>query len=111
MVQTVPQAAPLIAEVLKFVASQFRAGRQMEGVIDEFADQMAQFASQPKPPDPKQVKEQADAEAAKLKQQTDAQTAQADAAERAANAQKTASEAQAGPRAAQARSRRAGPAA
>lgn len=102
MVQTVPQAAPLAAETLKFMASQFRAGRQMEGIIDEFADQMAQFASQPKPPDPKQEKEAADAKAAQLKQQTDsqkaqadAQTAQADAAERTANAQKTAAEAHA----------------
>lgn len=90
-----PQAAPVAAELLKYVASQFRAGRELEGVIDEFADKMAQAANQPKPPDPEAVKQQAAAEekAAKVKQ--DAERAQVENAERAANAQKTAAEASA----------------
>lgn len=46
-VQQVPQSAPLMAETLRYVASQFRAGRQLDGVIDEFAEQMKQMASQP----------------------------------------------------------------
>lgn len=49
LVQTVPQSAPLAAETLKYVAGQFRAGRQLEGVIEEFADNMAAMASQPRP--------------------------------------------------------------
>jgi hypothetical protein len=49
MVQQVPQAAKLAAETLKYVASQFRAGRQLEGVIEEFADDMAAVAAQPRP--------------------------------------------------------------
>ena len=48
VVQAVPQAGKLLAEGLKFLASQYRAGRQMEGVIEEFADDMAMIASQPK---------------------------------------------------------------
>ena len=81
-----PQAAPVAAELLKFVASQFRAGRQLEGVIDEFADKMAQLASQPRPPDPQVAQQQAEA-AAK------AERARVENAERMAAAQKTAAEA------------------
>lgn len=49
MVLQVPQSAPLATEALKFVASKFRAGRQLEGAIDKFAEQIEQSASQPKP--------------------------------------------------------------
>lgn len=94
MVQQVPQAAKLAAETLKYVASQFRAGRQLESTIEEFADDMAVMAQQPKPPDPAHAKAMADAEATKTKAQSDAQAAQADVAERMANAQKMAIEAQ-----------------
>ncbi len=44
LVQTVPQAAGMAAETLKFMASQFRAGRPLEQAIDDFADQLAQMA-------------------------------------------------------------------
>jgi hypothetical protein len=93
MVQQVPQSAKLAAETLKYVASQFRAGRQLEGVIEEFADDMAVMSQQPKP-NPEQVKAEAEAKALEAKTATDAQAAQADASERMANAQKTAIEAQ-----------------
>lgn len=67
LAQTVPQLAPLIAEFLKYTASQFRAGRAMEGVIDEFADQMAQASKQPQGPSPEaqvmQAKMKADEQA------------------------------------------------
>jgi hypothetical protein len=52
LVQAMPQAAPLATETLKFVAAGFRAGRQLEGAIEEFADNVKQIASQPKPPNP-----------------------------------------------------------
>lgn len=84
LLQTMPQAAPLAAGFLKYIASRFRAGRELDGLIDEFAEQMTQMASQPKGPSPEEIKAKADAE-----------TAQADNAERQANAQKTAAEAQA----------------
>jgi hypothetical protein len=84
LAQTLPQAGPLMAETLKYSASQFRAGRPLEGAIEEFADQVKQLAQQPKPPAPEQIKAQADAQAT-----------QADAAEKQANAQKTMQETQA----------------
>lgn len=87
LLQSVPQAAPLLSDTLKYVASQFRAGRELEGSIDEFADAMKQLASQPKPPDPAQIKAEADAQTA----QADAQTKMADAQ---AKQQETAEKAQ-----------------
>jgi hypothetical protein len=93
LVQQVPQAAKMMSETLKYVAGQFRAGRQLEGVIEEFADDMAMVAQQPKAPDPAQAKAAADAEATKTKAAGDAQLAQADAAEKMANAEKTVLEA------------------
>jgi hypothetical protein len=73
LVQAVPQAAKLMAETLKYVAGQFRAGRQLEGVIEEFADDMAAMASQPKPPDPAHAKAQADAQATQQAMQVEQQ--------------------------------------
>lgn len=49
MIQMMPQAAPLFGEVLKFALAPFRAGRELEGKIDEAIDQMAAQASQPQP--------------------------------------------------------------
>lgn len=69
MVQQVPQAAPMMAETLKFVASQFRAGRELDGVIDEFADQMKQVAAQPKGPSPDEQKAQLEAQKAQMEAQ------------------------------------------
>lgn len=81
-VQAMPEAAPLVAESLKYAASQFRASRGMQDAIDEFADKMEQLAKQPKPqgPSPEQIKAQADAQKAEQtaqKQQFDAQQAAA----------------------------------
>uniref|UniRef100_E6VFL9 Portal protein n=1 Tax=Rhodopseudomonas palustris (strain DX-1) TaxID=652103 RepID=E6VFL9_RHOPX len=90
LLQQVPQAAPLAAEMLKFVASQFRAGRQLEGAIEEFADKMVEVASQPKPPDPRQAEAQAKAAADQVAQQK----AMADAAKTKAEAEAKALEAQ-----------------
>lgn len=47
-VMKAPQTAPLIAESLRFVVGGFRAGRLMEGVIDELADSIVQQSSAPK---------------------------------------------------------------
>lgn len=81
LVQMVPESAPLAAETLKYVASQFRAGRSLEGAIEEFADKMKALAGQPKPPNPEQMKAQADAQnaqASATKAQADAQKLQQD---------------------------------
>jgi hypothetical protein len=37
LAQTVPQAVPLTVEMLKFVAGQYRAGRELDSVLDKFA--------------------------------------------------------------------------
>jgi hypothetical protein len=41
LVEAMPEAAPIAADMLKFVAGQFRVGREMQGKIEEFADQMS----------------------------------------------------------------------
>jgi hypothetical protein len=53
LMQAAPkEAAPLSGAMLKFVLAPFRAGREMEQVIEEFVDQMTEKASQPPPPNP-----------------------------------------------------------
>ncbi len=63
LLMQLPQAGPLLAETLKYLASQYRAGRQLEQEIETFADGLKQQAGQPKPPDPAQAKAEADAKA------------------------------------------------
>lgn len=71
--QVMPQLAEVAAEGLKYVASQFRAGRSLEGAIEEFADNMKAMASQPKPPDPAAAKGAAEAQAIQQTAQIEAQ--------------------------------------
>jgi hypothetical protein len=53
LMQAAPkEAAPLSGAMLKFVLAPFRAGREMEQVIEEFVDNMTEKASQPPPPNP-----------------------------------------------------------
>jgi hypothetical protein len=63
LVEAMPEAAPIAADMLKFVAGQFRVGREMQGKIEEFADQMSSRAGQQKGPSPEQVKAQAEVQA------------------------------------------------
>lgn len=78
MVQAQPQTAPFVAETMKFMASGFRAGRELGAVIDDFADQLKQLAAQPKEqqPDPAAIKAQADAQANQAKMQMEMQRLQ-----------------------------------
>ena len=46
MVTQQPKAAPFAAEVLKFAVAPFRAGRELEAAIDQFADDMKEAAGQ-----------------------------------------------------------------
>lgn len=83
-VQAVPQIAPLAADMIRFVNSQFRVGRQFEQTVEEFTDQMKQMAAAPKNegPTPEQIQAQADQQKSQLeamKMQADARSAQADA--------------------------------
>jgi hypothetical protein len=58
--QGVPELTPLLMEMLKFGVTAFKAGKGLEGMIDETADQFRQQAEQmkgqPKPPSPEQQK-------------------------------------------------------
>jgi hypothetical protein len=58
--QTSPELTPLLMEMLKFGVTAFKAGKGMEGLIDETADKFRQQAQaqegQPKPPSPEQQK-------------------------------------------------------
>lgn len=93
-VQTVPQVAPLMADTLKYVASQFRAGRVLDQSIDEFADTMKQMAQAPKPnPEADAANAQTQIEQQRL--QMDAQKAQADMQAKQADAQMKQQQAQA----------------
>jgi hypothetical protein len=78
LVQAMPQAAPLATETLKFVAAGFRAGRQLEGAIEEFADNVKQIASQPKPPNPEVEKMKHEMQIEAGRAQSDTMKAQAD---------------------------------
>jgi hypothetical protein len=58
--QGVPELTPLLMEMLKFGVTAFKAGKGLEGLIDETADQFRQQAEaakgQPKPPSPEMQK-------------------------------------------------------
>lgn len=79
--QTVPQVAqfpqlgPLASEFLKYISKQFRGGREMEGKIEEFADQMVEMSKQPRP-DPAAAEAEAKAKEAEMQTQADLQKTQ-----------------------------------
>ena len=80
--QTSPELTPLLMEMLKFGVTAFKAGKGMEGLIDETADKFraqAQAAEgQPKPPTPEMQKLQMQAQMEQAKLQAQAQTKQAE---------------------------------
>jgi len=79
LLQADPSAAGVIADTLRYVASQFRAGRQMEASIEEFADQMKARASQPQQGSPEAQAAKAEAEAKQQEAQSRQQEMQAKA--------------------------------
>lgn len=64
MVQQFPQSAEIVVEMLKFAAGGFRAGRDLDNVIDEFGEQAkamgAQMAQRSQQPTPDQEKTKAE---------------------------------------------------
>lgn len=89
IVQQVPQLAPMAAEMLKFGARSFKAGRAIEDIISESIDQLAAQAQQPQqqqeqePPDPR-------VQAAQITQQTVLSKAQIEAQSKSEAAQMSA---------------------
>jgi hypothetical protein len=87
LVQAQPELAPMAIEMLKFGVTAFKAGKQLEGIIDETADKLRQQAKQaegqPKPPTPEMQKMQMTMQLEQAKMQatqaSDAAKAQADA--------------------------------
>ena len=88
LVQSQPELAPMAIEMLKFGVTAFKAGKQLEGIIDETADKLRQQAKQaegqPKPPTPEMQKiqmtmqiEQAKMQANQAQMQAQAQLEQA----------------------------------
>jgi len=81
MVQSNPELAPMALEMLKFGVTAFKAGKQLEGIIDETADklrmQAQQAQGQPKPPTPEIQKAQMDNQSKMQQIQMQAQVEQA----------------------------------
>ena len=80
LVQSQPELAPMAIEMLKFGVTAFKAGKQLEGIIDETADKLRQQAKQaegqPKPPTPEQMKIQASMQLEQAKMQAEQQKLQ-----------------------------------
>jgi hypothetical protein len=77
-VSNAPETAPLIAESLRFVVGGFRAGRLLEGVIDELAaniEQQSQQAQSQQKPDPDTVKTENDIKLDTMRAENDIQIA------------------------------------
>lgn len=70
-----PILVPMVMSLLKFGVTGFKVGRQVEGVIDNAADQLKALAAQPQaaPPDPDIVKAQMQREADQARLQHDQQ--------------------------------------
>jgi hypothetical protein len=75
-----PELTPMLMEMLKFGVTAFKAGKQLEGIIDETADKFRNQAKaaegQPKPPSPEMQKLQMQMQAEQQKLQTEAQLEQ-----------------------------------
>jgi hypothetical protein len=76
--QAAPELVPVSMEMLKFAVTAFKAGKQMEGMIDETADKLKMMAEQPKPqqPNPEILKIQAQSQARQAEIQMQAQIEQ-----------------------------------
>lgn len=64
LIQTNPGAAPFLIQMLQWAATGFRAGKQIEGVLDQAMAAMQQTLANPpppKPPGPKDMKDKASA--------------------------------------------------
>lgn len=74
-----PQLLPLAKETLLYATRRYKAGRALEGAIEEAMDAMGQAAQGPKPPNPEQIKAQAKQQEIQQKTQAAQQKAQLDA--------------------------------
>lgn len=70
LAQMVPEAADMIGQMLIMTVQKYRAGRQIEGVVEDFIEKMKKKAQQPPQPNPEMEK-------AKMEMQSAQQMAQA----------------------------------
>lgn len=75
-IQAMPQLGQFIGETLKFLAAAFRAGRPLEGSIDQLVEEIDALATQPKPPPQPSPDVVAKAQAEKDKAQAEIQKTQ-----------------------------------
>jgi len=79
--QSTPELTPMLVEMLKFGVTAFKAGKGLEGLIDETADKFRQQAKamegQPKPPSPEMQKLQMEQQMEQAKMQMQQQIEQA----------------------------------
>ena len=80
--QATPELTPMLVEMLKFGVTAFKAGKGLEGLIDETADKFRQQAKaaegQPKPPSPEMQKLQMQGQMEQAKMQAQSQAKQAE---------------------------------
>jgi hypothetical protein len=80
--QATPEITPMMMEMLKFGVTAFKAGKGLEGLIDETADKFRQQAKamegQPKPPSPEMQKLQMQGQMEQAKMQAQSQAKQAE---------------------------------
>jgi len=78
--QQAPELTPMLVEMLKFGVTAFKAGKQLEGIIDETADKFREQAKakegQPQPPSAEQQKLQAQMQLEQQKMQAEQQKMQ-----------------------------------
>ena len=78
--QNVPEMTPMLMEMLKFAVTAFKAGKGLEGIIDETADKFREQAKaqegQPKPPPPEIQKAQMEAQSKMQQMQMQSQLEQ-----------------------------------
>jgi hypothetical protein len=78
MLTGAPETAPFCGEVLKFATAPFRAGRSLDGAIDDLIELMKQKGSQQQPDDPTTAQGKIALQIEQMKQQTEMQKIQAD---------------------------------
>jgi hypothetical protein len=83
VVQNVPQAAPIVVELMKYGIGAFKQAEPIEGTLDRMLEQITQQqqadAGAPPPPDPEMVKAQMQQQAEAARMQAEQQKAQFDA--------------------------------
>jgi hypothetical protein len=75
MITAEPKTATFCGELLKFAVAPFRAGRSLDGAIDELVEQMKEKGDQPKGDDPATAQSKTMLQIETMKNQTEAITA------------------------------------